>query len=328
MSAEISVDRFITELRQKSKDCEYGRNEDDMIRDKLVFSINDIRPKERLLRDIELTLRTAMDTCRSAELAKSQMKAMQTLQVVQDTAVDALRKATGKTRTGSWNKSKTSSKGHVTTTICHKCGNKHEPRQCPAYGAVCHTCGKNNHFSKVCRAGTEKRSNYKTNTINNLESEVDSLYIGMIGKYKKKAAHQAKGTIWHETATVRGVAIHFKLDKGADANVLPMHVYRKLPGPIQLRPTQTVLITFGGARLPTDGVASLECRTPKHKAMLDFHVSSRADKPILGGDACEELQLVRRVEALTARSPQPRKAPATKEEMLQRYAEVDRKSVV
>ena len=136
MSAEISVDRFITELRQKSKDCEYGRNEDDMIRDKLVFSINDIRPKERLLRDIELTLRTAMDTCRSAELAKSQMKAMQTLQVVQDTAVDALRKATGKTRTGSWNKSKTSSKGHVTTTICHKCGNKHEPRQCPAYGAV------------------------------------------------------------------------------------------------------------------------------------------------------------------------------------------------
>ena len=34
----ISVDRFITELRQKSKDCKFGRNEDDMIRDKLVFS--------------------------------------------------------------------------------------------------------------------------------------------------------------------------------------------------------------------------------------------------------------------------------------------------
>ena len=322
MSAGISVDRFITELRQKSKDCEFGRNEDDMIRDKLVFSINDIRLKERLLRDNALTLRRAMDTCRSAELAKSQIQAMQTSQVVQDTSVDALRKATGQTRTGSWNKSKTSSKRHVTTTVCHKCGNKHEPRQCPAYGAVCHKCGKNNHFSKVCRASTEKSSNYKTKTINNLESEVDSLYIGMIGKYKKKAAHQAKGTVWHETATVRGVAINFKLDTGADANVLPMHMYRQLPGPIQLRPTETVLIAFGGARLPTDGVASLECRTTKHKAMLDFHVSSRADKPILGGDACEELQLVRRVEALTARSQQPGKAPATKEEMLQRYAEV------
>ncbi|XP_077958260.1 uncharacterized protein LOC120817910 isoform X2 [Gasterosteus aculeatus] len=64
---------------------------------------------------------------------------MQTSQVVQDTSVDALRKATGQTCTGSWNKSKTSSKRHV-TTVCHKCGNKREPRQCPAYGAVCHKC--------------------------------------------------------------------------------------------------------------------------------------------------------------------------------------------
>ena len=117
-------------------------------------------------------------------------------------------------------------------------------------------------------------------------------------------------------------AIHFKLDTGADANVLPMHMYRQLPGPIQLHPTETVLIAFGGARLPADGVVSLECRTTKRKAVLDFHVTSWADKPILGGDACEELQLVKRVEALTAESPQPGKAPATKEELLQRYAEV------
>lgn len=91
-----------------------------------------------------------------------------------------------------------------------------------------------------------------------MESEVDSLYIGMVGKYEKKTAHQAKGTVWHETATVRGVAINFKLDTGTDANVLPMHMFRKLPCPIQLRPTVTVLIAFGGDRLPTDGVASLE----------------------------------------------------------------------
>ena len=104
----------------------------------------------------------------------------------------------------------------------------------------------------------------------------------------KKAAHQAKGTVWHETATISGVAINFKLDTGADANVLPMHVYRQLPGPIQWRSTETVLIAFGGARLPAEGVASLECRTSKREAVLNFHVSSRGDKPILGGEACEQ----------------------------------------
>lgn len=69
-----------------------------------------------------------------------------------------------------------------------------------------------------------------------MESEVDSLYIGMIGKYKKKAVHQAKCTVWHETATVRGVAINFNLDTGADAFVLPMHMFRKLPGPFSYGP--------------------------------------------------------------------------------------------
>ena len=96
MSTGIAVDRFITELRQKSKDCEFGRNEVDMIRDKVMLSINDTRLKERLLRDNELTLCKAVDICRSAELAKTQIQVMQN-PVAHDTLVDALRKATGQT---------------------------------------------------------------------------------------------------------------------------------------------------------------------------------------------------------------------------------------
>ena len=85
MSSGISLDIFITELRQKSKDCQFGRKEDDMIRDKLVFSINDSRLKERLLCDNALTLRRAIETCRSAELAKTQIQVMQASPVVHDT---------------------------------------------------------------------------------------------------------------------------------------------------------------------------------------------------------------------------------------------------
>ncbi|XP_061128337.1 uncharacterized protein K02A2.6-like [Syngnathus typhle] len=260
-----------------------------------------------------------METCRSAELAKSQIQAMQASPVVHDASVDALNRARVQTR--SWDKNKPSYKKQV-TTVCRKCGNKHEPRQCPAYGAVCHKCGKNNHFSKVCRGGYEKNSHCKTKTVNNLEKEMDCLYIGMIGNGTKKSAHQTRDTVWHETATIRGVAIDFKLDTGADANVLPRQLYQQLPGPVQLRPTKTVLIAFGGARLTADGVASLECRTSKRKAVLDFHVSSQADKPILGGEACEELQLVKRMGSLAAKAPQQQQPPATKEELLLRYADV------
>uniref|UniRef100_A0A3B3DIW6 ribonuclease H n=1 Tax=Oryzias melastigma TaxID=30732 RepID=A0A3B3DIW6_ORYME len=128
---------------------------------------------------------------------------------------------------------------------------------------------------------------------------------------------------WKETVTIKGVPVTFKLDTGADANVLPKSVYTKLPGAPQLQPTKTVLVAFGGTRIHPDGVVSLECKTRKCKGVCDFLVSSYADKSILGGQACEELQLVKRVGTIgTTKSPQPTKPPATKEELIEKYAEV------
>ena len=35
---------------------------------------------------------------------------------------------------------------------CKYCGGSHTPRQCPAYGKSCASCGKMGHFKKVCRS--------------------------------------------------------------------------------------------------------------------------------------------------------------------------------
>lgn len=76
-----------------------------------------------------------------------------------------------------------------------------------------------------------------------------------------------------------------------------------------------MLIAFGGAHLPSGGVASLPCKTARHTA-------TQADKAILGGDACSELGLVKRVEALTTKTLHPSKLASTKQELIERYAEV------
>ncbi|ROL43988.1 Calcium-activated chloride channel regulator 3A-1 [Anabarilius grahami] len=49
--------------------------------------------------------------------------------------------------------------------------------------------------------------------------------------------------------TIRGIPIEFKLDTGADANVLPLEQIRKLPGDVILKPTETMLVAYGGARI-------------------------------------------------------------------------------
>ena len=47
-----------------------------MIRDKIVFSINDEHVKERLLREFDLSLARALDVCRAAETTRAQLKVM------------------------------------------------------------------------------------------------------------------------------------------------------------------------------------------------------------------------------------------------------------
>ena len=33
----------------------------------------------------------------------------------------------------------------------HKCGLKHKPNDCPTFGTVCYHCGKEKHYSRLCR---------------------------------------------------------------------------------------------------------------------------------------------------------------------------------
>ena len=73
---DVLIDQWIKCLRMKAKLCEFGDPEDIMIIDKIVFSVNDERVKERLLRESDLSLSKALDVCRAAETTRAQLKAM------------------------------------------------------------------------------------------------------------------------------------------------------------------------------------------------------------------------------------------------------------
>lgn len=247
MADGITVDRFITELKQKSKVCEFGPGENDMLRDKLVFSITNPSLKERLLRENDLSLHRAIEICRATELAKTQIKAMQNAAAVQDSQVNAIDRVTQQRKPGASSKSCKK----PATRNCRRCGKSHEPRQCPAFGAVCHKCGKGNHFAKICHAAS--RNDSRAKTVHSIMNEIDSMYIGTSQMHEKE---QIKDSAWYMTATIRGIEIRFKLDTGAKANVLPLSVVQKIPGPVKPQPTSTVLIAFGGMRSTPKGVVT------------------------------------------------------------------------
>ena len=74
--SEESVDKWVKELRTIAVNCEYGDQESGRIRDQVVYGVREDRTKERMLREKDLPLQKAMEICRAAESAKSQMKEM------------------------------------------------------------------------------------------------------------------------------------------------------------------------------------------------------------------------------------------------------------
>ena len=63
------IDHFVTDLHTKAKTCEFGELTDSLIRDRIVEGVLDDRTRSRLLRELSLTLQSALDICQSSEAA-------------------------------------------------------------------------------------------------------------------------------------------------------------------------------------------------------------------------------------------------------------------
>ena len=123
-------DEYLTELRTLAKACEFLEN-DNMIRDKIVFSMKEKGLHERLLREVDLTLKRTVDLCRSAEITKREVQSMKSAEA----SVNEVR-----TRV----KNKSSPNEH--TNKCGRCGTVHGFKKCPAWGKLSLKCHGKNHF--------------------------------------------------------------------------------------------------------------------------------------------------------------------------------------
>ena len=131
-----TIDQFITELKTRSRSCQFGHQTDSMIRDLIVFRVTDIRLKECLLRESsELTLEKAASLYRAAEVSAKQLK--------------ELCKQNADPHELEVHVVKSSSRGEVPVD-CTKCGTRHTVRSWPSFGKSCHRCKKKNHIAPMC----------------------------------------------------------------------------------------------------------------------------------------------------------------------------------
>ncbi|GBM78829.1 Retrovirus-related Pol polyprotein from transposon 17.6 [Araneus ventricosus] len=250
--------------------------------------------QERLLRESDLTLKKAAEFLRASEASKHQIESVKSASKVHEIQKNRDKNSKG---TASYTKNSASD----TVFNCQKCGKEHKKLKCPAYGKICSKCKRKNHFAAVCKT---VKKNYRS--VNNLENDNSSnsgmnLFIDSVTEQVNKdmLIVNSLDSMWLKKIDVENNMIEFKLDTGAEINVLPLSVYKSMCLPLKcaLSKTNITLISYGNFKLNPEGELILNCSVNQyHKVPLKFVVVNVSSRPILGLSACQKLNLIKKIE--------------------------------
>lgn len=257
-----SFGAFLTDLKTKAQTCNFEELKDSMIRDQVVFGINDKRVREKMLSDSNLTLDGAVKLCHASELSAMHAKTFgqsntaatgtSTMSMCSSTlglenmSVDVINKKDTGERAGTRN---------AMPYECRRCGNRHAARQCPAYGKTCAKCRGRNHFAKMC-FWSEKTESKKT--VHAVDTE-DALFIGTVqsdsntGDGSTVHAVELQSEVWIAPLLVNNTIVPFKLDTGAKANLISWSDVQNLEVRPKILNRTVALKAYNGQSIETKG---------------------------------------------------------------------------
>lgn len=289
---EETFDTFVTDLKLKAQSCEFGHLKDSMIRDQIVYGIHDKRTRERLLREAKLTMEEAERMCHATELAQQHAKTFNESNMA--AAHESAKVAVVKNKT---RRNSTQNRNSETMTYsCKRCGNKHEPRQCPAYGKRCAKCNGKNHFAKQCLAKGKSKS---VRMIDETDLS-ETFFVGMVSgdnaeSKEENESHQDGEETWIVSLPVNGALVALRIDTGAQANLISMTEIQAMKQKPKVINKRVALKDYNGKEIESRGQCRLKV-TVKNK---DFHVLftivPEGRESLLGGATSKKLNLVKRV---------------------------------
>ena len=293
-----SIDSYVTELRILSKSCEFGDLSDSLIKDRIVCGVIMDTVRSRLLRETDLTLQKAVDICRAAEASSQQLKVLQTASAgASGSNIDFVRKKSDKNKLMKNTENRPAASQQKQK--CGKCGYKHEPRKCPAFGKICMNCKKKNHFMRQCRSK-------KMHELQENDSDTD-IFLDSV------ETDQNAGD-WKVNVKICKKTVSMKLDTGAQCNVLPLHIYNQISDR-PLKPSKSRLVSYSGHRLNTVGKVTLLVSTKNKYVPIEFEIVKDKSTPLFGLKACLELNLISRLFSLNCEN-------TSSEEILENYRDV------
>ncbi|UYV77006.1 hypothetical protein LAZ67_14002793 [Cordylochernes scorpioides] len=267
------VNEFITALHSLAEHCNFGMLHDELIRDRIVVGVRDRALSERMQLDTDLTLVKATLMAKQLESVKEQQSSL-----YQQDSIDQIKKMPNHIKETKRHEQKIrqfkSNQLGGSSHGCTRCGNSnnHDWKNCPAMNSYCSKCKKKGHYAKVCRS----------EAINEIKSEI--AFLGSVEDNSKK---------WIVPIKVNNRQINFKIDTGADVNVLPLQYYYQSFQRIKLEKSDKILQGPNGIPLETVGMIHVELQNKGQHLNSKIYIVDKLKQPLLSGESSEKLNIVK-----------------------------------
>lgn len=296
-------DSFLTDLRLKAQSCNFATLKDSMIRDQIVFGVEDNKVRERLLRETELTLAGAIKICQASELSHKHVKTFNEMSAGASAKVSESAAAVGAVSYQQKRRTQTRPAQQLEEVkfSCRRCGAQHKPRQCPAFGKQCSSCKGKNHFAKQCFS--KRKEGKKGKTVNLVEEPnlSDTFFVGIVNcesEQENDANNENDVTRedkWLAPLLINGTVVTMRLDTGAKANLISIRDIKAMRNKPQIKRKESGLKDYNGQPIKCLGTCRMSAIVKGKVHHLFFFVVNEGRESLLGDRACEELGLVKRV---------------------------------
>ncbi len=293
------IDTYLTELRNITSNCEFAGLEDGLLLYRIVDGVRSDVLRDRLLRTAHnLDLTKAVNICRADELTKLSLKQFGSSS--NEAEVNYLargsryqKKSAANNKKGNFQQQQKEN-SVANRSSCTRCGHKHEPRKCHAWGKTCSKCGKKNHFSAHCRS-SDNNSRYRD--VNEIRTE-DLAERYVIEMVESNDENISEATV---VLKIGSQDVRMKLDTGAEVSVLPLRVFQsliarddELARTLDVKRTNVKLVAYGGTVIPVLGTVEILVRSEKgRQQVIRFFVVETTSRAVLSLKACQALELLK-----------------------------------
>lgn len=124
---DSTINEYVMKLKATAENCDFGAFLQRALRDKFVFGLRDKHLRAKLLKEKDLTFKSAGEMALVWESAESANEKMSSNRI-----------------------------SKVQQSSCFRCGRIHNPDTCPARNWECFTCHNKGHISTKCRSKANK----------------------------------------------------------------------------------------------------------------------------------------------------------------------------